>query len=144
LSGDLPGIRLEMDETIYHIVKERDYLTGSGGYTPADFCEIGFVHCAYENSVIKVANEYYSDFGGTLLLLKINPLKLRSETRYETAVPVNDVETGNIDASSLFPHVYGPIDNCAVEGVAVLRKGKNGHIWPTEFKSLSGYIATAE
>ena len=107
---------------IYHIVKEKDYpdLIKGDGYIPANFDESGFVHCALEVSVISVANDYYSNVEDKLLLLKIDPLKLKSHTKYVSAVLEKGAGTQHVSTSSVFPHVYGPIDNSSVEGIGVL------------------------
>jgi uncharacterized protein (DUF952 family) len=127
---------------IYHIATEKDYLHSikSDNYIPTNFNEIGFVHCALEVSVISVANDYYSTVEDNLLLLKIDPLKLQSETKYESAAPEKGAGTQHINTSLVFPHVYGPIDNSSIEGIGMLLKGKNGYVWPTEFVSLSEYL----
>jgi len=127
---------------IYHIVQESDFLPllTEHGYYPANFQESGFVHCALEASVISVANDYYSDVDDRLLLLKIDPLKLSSQTRFEPPEPVKGISESHMTTSSVFPHVYGPIEECAVEGVGLLERGKNGYAWPQEFVSLSQYI----
>ena len=127
---------------IYHIATEKDYLHSIKGdsYIPANFNENGFVHCALEVSVISVANDYYSNVEDNLLLLKIDPLKLQSETKYESAAPDKAAGTQHISTSLVFPHVYGPIDNSSVEGIGVLLKEKDGYVWPTEFVSLSEYL----
>jgi uncharacterized protein (DUF952 family) len=127
---------------IYHIATEKDYLHAIKGdsYIPTNISENGFVHCALEVSVISVANDYYSNVEDNLLLLKIDPLKLQSETKYESAAPEKGVGTQHISTSLVFPHVYGPIDNSSVEGIGVLRKEKNGYVWPKEFLSLAEYL----
>lgn len=127
---------------IFHIVKEREYLSQikSERYLPDNFNENGFVHCALQESVIPVANDCFSDISDRLLLLKIDPLKLKSETRYEPAAPVQGAGTGQLSASAVFPHVYGPIDNSAIMGVGILGKGKNGYEWPQQFLHLTKYL----
>jgi uncharacterized protein (DUF952 family) len=127
---------------MYHIVREKDYLTQAGlkRYIPAGMNELGFVHCALEASVISIANDYYSDIEDKLILLRIDPLKLESETRYEAAAPIKGAGTGHAGSSSVFPHVCGPIDNSAVTGIGVLKKVKNGYKWPGEFVSLTEYL----
>jgi uncharacterized protein (DUF952 family) len=50
-----------------------------------------------------VASRFYSGQSG-LVLLTIDPERLRSEVRYE-APPGSD---------ELFPHIYGPVDTDAV------------------------------
>jgi uncharacterized protein (DUF952 family) len=127
---------------IYHIVKEKDYLRLVKGdsYIPANFNENGFVHCALEASVISVANNYYSNTEDKLLLLKIDSSKLKSQTKYESAAPEKGPGTQQISTSSVFPHVYGPIDNASVEGIGVLLKEKNGYVWPKKFVPLAEYV----
>ncbi len=127
---------------IYHIVKEKYYLQQAGekSYEPAGMEKSGFVHCALEESVIPVADDYYSEVDDKLILLKIDPLKLTSETRYEAASPAEGSGTLHVNSSPVFPHVYGPIDNSAVVGIGVLLKTKNGYKWPQEFKPLAEYL----
>jgi uncharacterized protein (DUF952 family) len=127
---------------IYHIVKEKDYLhlMKADSYIPANFDENGFVHCALEVSVISVANDYYLNVEGKILLLKIDPSKLKSQTKYESAATEKGAGTQHLSTSSVFPHVYGAIDNSAVEGIGALRKEKNGFVWPEKFISLAEYL----
>jgi uncharacterized protein (DUF952 family) len=127
---------------IYHIVKEKEYLTQAEGdcYLPVNMNEFGFVHCALEESVIPVTNDYYLEIEDKLILLKIDPSKLKSETRYEKAVPEKGAGTQHLNSSPIFPHVYGPINNSAVVGIGVLFKGNDGYEWPKEFKSIKEYF----
>jgi uncharacterized protein (DUF952 family) len=127
---------------IYHIVQENDFRSCNDGekYLPVNFHENGFVHCALETSVLPVANDYYADVTETLLLLRIEPLRLISQTKYESPVPEKGASTLHISSSPVFPHVYGPIDNSAVNGVGVLVRGQDGYIWPKEFIPLSEYF----
>jgi len=127
---------------IYHIVKKDDYLNQIKGdsYIPANFSENGFVHCALEASVISIANDYYSNVEDELLLLKIAPLKLKSQTRYEPAAPEKGAGTQHISTSPVFPHIYGPIDNSAVQEIGILQKEKDGYAWPKEFASFADYF----
>ncbi len=126
---------------IYHIVKEKDYLSQvrEDSYMPVNMGDLGFVHCALEESVIPVANDYYSNAEDKLILLEIDPLKLKSETRYEAAVPDKGVGTQHLNSSPVFPHVYGPIDNFAVVGIGVLLKVNNGYEWPEKFVSFEEF-----
>jgi uncharacterized protein (DUF952 family) len=125
-------------EPIYHIVTEADFRAHSDGvvYLPADFAASGFVHCALEASVLPVANDYYGAVRETLLLLKIDPARLKSPTRYEAADPSPDAGASHLASSPVFPHVYGPIDLGAIDGVGVLAKGGHGYEWPAEFGAI--------
>jgi uncharacterized protein (DUF952 family) len=127
---------------IYHIVKEKDYLhlLKGNSYIPANFDENGFVHCALEASVISIANDYYSNAEDKLILLKIDPGKLKSQTKCESAAPEKGSGIQHLSTSSVFPHVYGPIDNSSIEGIGVLLNEKNGYVWPKKFVSLAEYV----
>jgi uncharacterized protein (DUF952 family) len=127
---------------IYHLVQEKDFRSRNDGqiYLPSNFDEYGFVHCALETSVLPVANDYYAHDDEKLLLLRIEPKKLTSQTKYEPAAPEKGVSTSHGTSSPLFPHVYGPINNSAVDGVGVLIKELGGYAWPIEFISLTEYL----
>jgi uncharacterized protein (DUF952 family) len=127
---------------IFHIVEEKEYLRliGSDAYFPAGFSECGFVHCALEGSVVSIADDYYSSVEERLLLLMIDPSKLQSETRYEAAVPGQGAGTRHLSTSPVFPHIYGPINFAAVEGVGILHKEQHGYVWPKDFISLDEYL----
>jgi uncharacterized protein (DUF952 family) len=127
---------------IYHIVKEKEYKSQNNGnrYLPLNYEDSGFVHCALEPSVVPVANDYYANVDEILLLLRIDPLKLESQTKYETASPEKGVSTSHTSSSPVFPHVYGAINNSAVDGIGVLIKGEKGYEWPKEFQSIDEFI----
>ena len=131
---------------IYHIVTETDYRTRNDGqqYLPSSFAADGFVHCALEGSVLAVANDYYAGARDTLLLLRIDPTRLASPTRYEAASPGRAAGTSHLATSPVFPHVYGPIENTAIDGIGILTKGEHGYLWPTTFMSLAGYLGRNE
>jgi uncharacterized protein (DUF952 family) len=75
----------------------------------------GFIHCSTVDQYIWVANQRFR--GRTdLVLLHIDPARLRSEVRYE------NLEGGE----TLFPHVYGPIPIGAVLNVVPLRPLEDG------------------
>ncbi len=127
---------------IYHIVLEKDYapFLKKASYTPANFREWGFVHCSLKASVLPVANDYYWDVRDRLLVLKIDPTKLLSRTKFESAAPERGAKRGHRGSSPLFPHVYGSINTAAVEGIAVLKKGKHGFLWPRKFVSPADFV----
>jgi len=131
---------------IYHIVTEADYRSRNNGqqYLPSEFAADGFVHCALETSVLPVANDYFAGVTFTLLLLRLDPTRLKSPTRYEAASPARGAGTSHVATSPVFPHVYGPIDNAAVDGVGVLTKGEHGYVWPTTFVSIAEHLGRDE
>jgi len=130
---------------IYHIVTEADYRALNDGqqYLPSNFAADGFVHCSPEASVLPVANDYYGNVSGTLLLLAISPAGLKSPVKYEAPTPAADGGTSHLASSPVFPHVYGPIENTAVDGIGILTRGEQGYAWPDEFVPLPEFLARA-
>ncbi len=130
---------------IYHIVIESDFLAQLDGavYRPSNLDEDAFVHCALEPSVIPVANDYYADASGRLLLLEIDPARLASETRYEAAAPTAGAGSSHMASATEFPHVYGPIDKEAITRVGVLRRTAGGFEWPRAFMPLDSFLTAA-
>jgi uncharacterized protein (DUF952 family) len=131
---------------IYHIVSEADYRSHNDGqqYLPPGFAADGFVHCALEASVLAVANDYYAAVSDTLLLLRIDPTRLKSPTKYEAASPGPAAGTSHMATSLVFPHVYGPIDDTAVDGIGILTKSDHGYVWPTTFMSIVDLLGRNE
>ncbi len=127
---------------IYHLVTENEYLQSIRGdsYVPASLSRDGFAHCALDVSVASVAKDYYSSSSEILLLLRIAPEKLAAQTKYEAAKPGEGAGTEHERTSSIFPHVYGPINNSAISGVGILRKDGTGYVWPQEFEALVDYL----
>jgi uncharacterized protein len=128
---------------IYHIVTESDLrarLRG-GVYSPASLHEEGFVHCAFEPSVIAVANDYFAGAAGPLLLLVIDPGRLAAETRTEAAAPIAGGGASHLAGAAQFPHVYGPIDRQAIIGVGVLGRTGGGYAWPPGFVPPDSFLA---
>jgi uncharacterized protein (DUF952 family) len=129
---------------IYHIVIESDFRAQLKGpvYYPLGLHEHGFVHCAFETSVIPVANDYYAGAPGRVLLLEIDPARLASETRCEAAAPIAGGGSSHLASASQFPHVYGPIDREAITGVGVLGRTVGGYEWPRGFMPLDSFLTT--
>ncbi len=126
---------------IYHITTEADFRAQLAGhaYRPPNLAVDGFVHCALEDSVIAVANDFYAQAAVPVLLLEIDPARLTAETRYEAPAPIAVGGTSHLAGAALFPHVYGPIDREAIVGVGVLSKDADGYRWPARFVPLSEY-----
>jgi uncharacterized protein (DUF952 family) len=127
---------------IYHIVKDGEFLTCLAGdvYEPASLRDVGFVHCSSEAAVIPVANDYFGGALEKLLLLRVDPTKLASQTRYEDAVPVDGMRAAAVPDSTLFPHVYGPIEISAIDGIGVLGREAAGYTWPEVFAPTDVYL----
>ena len=127
---------------IYHLVTEREFRAGilETVYRPSGLAEDRFVHCALEPSVIPVANDHLAEVTEPVLLLAIDPEKLSSETRYESAAPIEGGGRSHLSSATVFPHVYGPIDCSAITGVGVLRRSGDGYAWPEEFVELNAFL----
>ncbi|WP_034271252.1 DUF952 domain-containing protein [Actinospica robiniae] len=106
---------------IYHIAFPADWdaAKSAGSYTFSSkgrtLAEEGFIHASQASQVAWVANRFYSEDDG-LILLVIDPDRLVSKVRYEPA-PGVDLP---------FPHIYGPINPDAVTGVLPLERGPDG------------------
>lgn len=102
---------------IFHITSRATWESalGAGIYEADSLATEGFIHCSTADQYIWVANQRFR--GRTdLVLLHIDPARLRSEVRYE------NLEGGE----TLFPHVYGAIPILAVLNVVPLRPGEDG------------------
>jgi uncharacterized protein (DUF952 family) len=102
---------------IFHITSRTAWeaALGAGIYEAESLGAEGFIHCSTAEQYIWVANQRFQ--GRTdLVLLHIDPTRLRSEVRYE------NLEGGE----TLFPHVYGAIPIQAVLNVIPLRPREDG------------------
>lgn len=102
---------------IHHLVAASDWrAAGPRTYTPPSLASEGFVHCAGDlATVLDVANRFYRDVPGEVLVLDLAEERLSAPVRWE-APAHPDGSPAEHDAPS-FPHVYGPIDLCAVVDV---------------------------
>jgi len=105
-----------VSDRIFHLALASDWAAaqGSGEYAVSTLgrtlAEEGFIHASRADQWAGVRARFYADAAEPLLLLTIDPSRLRAEVRDE-GVPGLD-ET--------FPHVYGPINVDAVVETTVL------------------------
>lgn len=127
---------------IYHIVTESDFCSQleSRVYTPLALSGDGFVHCSLEASVLPVANDYFANVSGRLLLLEMDPGRLSSETRYDAPAPLAAGASSHLTSGSVFPHVYGPINTDAITRVGLLGRTAAGYEWPRSFTTLDTFL----
>lgn len=85
----------------------------SGEYRAASLDTVGFIHCSRPEQLLDVVNRFYRE-EPELLLLWIDPNKVKAEIRWEAA----DDET--------FPHIYGPLNIEAVTVVTDLIPDESG------------------
>ena len=107
---------------IYHIAtaadwerarRDGEYSTSTIGKTLADE---GFLHASQASQVADVANRYYQDIADDLLVLVIDPDRVRARIRYEN-VPGADLP---------YPHIYGPLNPDAVVAARPLIPAPDG------------------
>lgn len=84
-----------------------------GTYRHTSLDSEGFIHCSMPSQLIWVANTFFREQRG-LVLLCIESERLKSELRYD---PVGDQH---------FPHVYGEINLDAVEQVLDFEQNTEG------------------
>jgi hypothetical protein len=123
-------------DTIYHLVTEGEFRAQVKGnaYVPARFEQDGFIHCTGDpDTLLSVANDYFSGTGEPVLVLVIKTAKLTTEVRFEPPAPVAGSGTSHLEETRLFPHVYGPLNLDAVTEIGVLQKSGSVYRWPDRF-----------
>jgi uncharacterized protein (DUF952 family) len=107
---------------IYHIATRADWAQAQadGAYTRSTvdktLAEEGFIHASQSSQVTGVANRFYRDVAGDLVVLVIDTDLVAAAVRYER-VP---------GAELPFPHIYGPLNVDAVVAVWPLAPGPGG------------------
>ncbi len=98
---------------IFHIATRDawDDAARAGSYRADTLATEGFIHCSSAEQVAEVANVRFRG-REDLVLLWIDPERVRAEIRYEDAS----------DGSGTFPHIYGPLDIDAVARVTEFRE----------------------
>lgn len=101
---------------IYHLTALSDWQAEPDRpFAPATLADEGFVHCSPDLPVtLAVANAFYRDLSGPVVALVIDEAALTSEVRDEPPTPA---PPPGVEADTLFPHIYGPIDRVAVVGL---------------------------
>ena len=94
---------------ILHITSKPawDAARQNGFYSAPSLETEGFIHCSMPAQVVGVAERYYANERG-LILLVLDSERIRPEIRYEAGTDKPD---------ELFPHIYGPINLEAVTRV---------------------------
>jgi uncharacterized protein (DUF952 family) len=96
----------------------------TGEYRSPSLESEGFIHCSTEQQIVSVANSFYTGKHG-LVLLDIDPEKLRSDLRWEPpAHPASQTELP--PSNALFPHIYGPLNIDAVKKVIDFEPNSDG------------------
>jgi uncharacterized protein (DUF952 family) len=123
-------------DTIYHLVTEGEFRAQVKGnaYVPARFEQNGFIHCTGDlDTLLAVANDYFSGVEEPVLVLIIETAKLTAEVRFEQPAPVTGGGASHLEGAQLFPHIYGPLNLDAVTEIGVLQPHADGYLWPDRF-----------
>lgn len=105
-----------MSDYIYHIAHREQWDNRRNGvYKPETFELEDFIHCSTMEQIINVANTFYSN-EKDLVLLFINKDKVQPKIVYENLIG------GDI----MFPHIYGELNDDAVEKVADFKPNSLG------------------
>lgn len=101
---------------ILHITQQKQWEQArqQGIYRADSLDTEGFIHCSTSKQVLKVANNFFSNQKG-LVLLYIDSDKVNREIRYET-----------VEANEQFPHIYGELNLDAVFEVIGFEPGEDG------------------
>ncbi len=87
--------------------------------------EVGYIHLSFAHQVKTVADTWYRD-AGDLLLLELDPDRLRAPVRVEAA------DTAASGTAERFPHLYGEITPDAVIAADRFVAGPDGFNGPFE------------
>jgi uncharacterized protein (DUF952 family) len=103
---------------IYHLTSRLSWSAAQrkGLYSADTLGDQGFIHCSKAEQILRVANAFYANRHG-LVLLEIEPSKLIPPLRWEP---------GTDKADELFPHIYGPLNLEAVVQVLDFEPDSDG------------------
>lgn len=111
---------------IYHITTRDAALEArfTGEYRPESLAREGFIHFSQRRQVLDVANAFYHG-QADLVILVVEPSRLKAELRYEA--PLHPANSDSLPSdSSLFPHLYGPLNMDAIIETVDFPPGENG------------------
>ena len=123
---------------IYHLTTPSELRRGLRGdrYAPDHLDAEGYVHCAPRGAVMDVARAFFGSVREPVLVLEIDPGRLRAELRYEPPAHPRPPQGAFPSATPRFPHVYGPIDRDAIAAVGRLVRHEDGFAWPAHMQTL--------
>jgi uncharacterized protein (DUF952 family) len=110
---------------ILHLVPAEEWAATTDPYAPVSLAAEGFVHATDdEPTLVDVANRFYRDVPGEVLVLVIDEALIEADVRREAAThPDGSPTTAD---EPLFPHVYGPIPRRAVAAVRRMQRTTDG------------------
>lgn len=102
-------------EWIVHICERSKWreAQAAGEYRAPSLEVEGFIHCSRPDQMLVVVNHFYADVPD-LVLLWIDPKLLKTTLSWDAV------------GEEVYPHIYGPINLGAVQGVVDLIPGADG------------------
>ena len=136
----------EADALVYHLTPAsalRRHVEARG-YAPPSLAAKGFIHCtATRARTLQVAADYYAGLGEPLVVLAIDPARLRARLVFEAPAPIAGGGTAHLADGALFPHLYGALNLDAVVGAGALARAGGGFAWPAALEPLAAWLAPA-
>lgn len=102
---------------ILHLTPVDHYNSFAPGapYFPTDYDREGFIHCTQGSGLmLQVANKFYRGVPGGFQVLILDADRITAPVKWEPA------------GSSLFPHIYGPLNRDAVIDIVALIRAADG------------------
>lgn len=132
-------------EPIYHVARDAELRAGLRGdrYEPPGLAREGFVHCAPGAAVLAVARDCFAGVDGTLWLLRLDPERLGAPLRLEAPATRDGWGREHLEQASRFPHLYGPVELDAIDGVGRLAPAPGGFAWPRRWHGLREVLGGA-
>lgn len=130
---------MDSDQSIYHIATLRELRAGCSvdAYTPERFNDDGFVHCtATPEMLLVVARDYFSSIEEPIAVMRLAPDRLLARLVYEAPAPIAGGGASHLTPGAVFPHVYGPLNLDAIDGVGLLSRSGGDFSWPSVFVPL--------
>lgn len=116
---------------IYHIVQKDKWelFKSKAFYKTNSLTREGYIHCSFENQVLKVANTFHKG-QKDLLVLCIDDKKIKNIVRVEDLFNLNEN----------YPHVYDELPKNAIEKVVELKVSDTGDFIKPNLSSLSSIL----
>ncbi len=117
-----------MSQRLFHIAPAPDWeeAKSRGAYRPASLDSEGFIHLSTEEQWLRVANTFYRDRDG-LLLLELDEGRLGEALRWDRV------------GDERFPHLYGPLEVSSIVAVhPLVRDDEGAFVVPPGVRGVAG------
>lgn len=116
---------------IFNLIKKEqwDICKKQKLYQPKSIEREGYIHCSFEDQILKVAETFYKE-QKNLLILCINEKKIDCEVKIEDLFNLNEK----------YPHVYGSLPIRSIEKVVELNIDSDGNFIKPDLKSINSFL----